>query len=74
MCDCPNTDVELAQAVLAADADELLVCDEAYEMLVRLTYGANANGATSPVIRMYRGNYLLDPTVPTCDVKPGKLH
>lgn len=74
MCDCPKTDAELAQAVLAADADELLVCGEAYEALVKLTYGKNANGATCPVIRMHRGNYLMDPNVPTCDVKLGKSH
>jgi len=75
-CGCPGTDVELSAAVFAADAEELVVCDAAYALLLTATFGAGATAAARPSFVVYRGNPLGadGPVVPQTTVRPGLQH
>lgn len=74
-CSCPQTDVELAHAVLAADSDEFVVCDEAYANLLVSTFGAGSTVASRPKFVVSRGNpFMTSEAVPETVVRPGLTH
>lgn len=74
-CDCPKTDGEIAAAVMAGEGDELLVCDDAYEKLLQLTFGAAANATTTPSFQTHRGNpFATSSPVPVVTIRAGKKH